>query len=92
MIALTFLCHFGSGVRTELEVPPEGTAGRHSRGVQEGEHCAWRKKESLFCGSAGRLGPGRKIVVLVIWRPRKEILGELQRLNPQNPREKDRWR
>jgi len=91
------LSFWEAALGTELEVPTlEGMARvAIPAGVQEGEQLRLAEKGvPFFCGSGrGDLVMGVRIVVPHDLGDRaKEILGELQRLNPQNPREKCRWR
>ncbi len=82
---------------TEIEVPTlEGMARvAIPPGVQDEEPMRLAGKGIPFFGGGGR---GDLVMALKIFVPQdlgdraKEILGELQRLNPQNPREKCGWR
>lgn len=82
---------------TEIKVPTlEGTARvTIPSGVQEGEQLRLAKRGvPSFCGG----GRGDLVIAVKIVIPHnlddhsKEILGELKRLNPQNPREERYWR
>ena len=82
---------------TEIEVPTlEGMARAViPSGVQDGEQLRLAKKGAPFFYGEDR---GDLVLALKVVIPRnlgglsKEILGELQRLNPHNPREECRWR
>jgi molecular chaperone DnaJ len=91
------LSFWEAALGTEVEVPTlEGMARvAIPAGVQDGEQlCLPERGVPLFSGSGrGDLVLGVKIAVPHDLGDRaKEILGELQRLHPQNPREKCRWR
>lgn len=91
------LSFWEAALGTEIEVPTlEGTARMTiPSGVQDGEQLrlAGRGAPFFYGGGRGDLVMAVKIVTPHNLGDRsKEILGELQRLNPQNPREEYRWR
>ena len=81
----------------EIEVPTlEGMARAPILpGVQDGEQLRLAERGAPFFYGTGRGDLVMEVKIIIphnLGDRSKEILGELQRLNPQNPREECRWR